>query len=347
MNTAYYSFVLTFLSFVGFAQKEYGNSITKEELKSHLYIYASDEFEGREAGTEGEKKAITFLSDYYQSIGVAPGNSDGTYFQHMKLRVDRKNIESTNVLAFIKGSEKPEEVLVITAHLDHVGKSRSGQVYNGADDDGSGTVAMLEVAEAFQKAVLDGKGPKRSILFLHVSAEEKGLLGSNYYTSYPVYPLDNTVVNLNIDMIGRVDDFHKDNPNYVYLIGSDILSKDLHEISEEMNAKYTQIELDYRYNDPTTIVNEFGRNTANCYYYRSDHYNFARHEIPVIFYFNGTHEDYHQPTDTIEKINFDMLERRSRLIFYTTWELANRKERIRLKSDINRIVENDCKAYDR
>jgi Zn-dependent M28 family amino/carboxypeptidase len=134
-------------------------------------------------------------------------------------------------LAFIEGSEKPNEILVITAHLDHIGVEKDGQINNGADDDGSGTVAILEIAEAFQQAVINGNGPKRSVLFLHVTAEEKGLLGSKYYTDNPVYPLEDTVANLNIDMIGRIDDLHKDNSNYIYLIGSDILSQDLHDVS--------------------------------------------------------------------------------------------------------------------
>ena len=149
--------------------------------------------------------------------------------------------------------------MVITSHLDHVGVNRDGSVNNGADDDGSGTTAMLEMAEAFQLAVNDGLRPKRSVLFLHVSAEEKGLLGSEYYSKNPTYPMEDTVANLNIDMIGRVDDLHKDNPNYLYIIGSDKLSQDLHDVNQSMNDKYVNLELDYRYNDPTTLVFEMGR----------------------------------------------------------------------------------------
>ena len=230
-------------------------------------------------------------------------------------------VDSENVVAFIKGSEKPDEILVISAHLDHEG-IRGDAVYNGADDDGSGTVALLEMAEAFKMAVNNGHGPKRSILFLHVTAEEKGLLGSKHYTdNAPVFPLENTVANLNIDMIGRVDEKHKDNKNYVYLIGSDRLSTELHNVSEAMNSKYINLNLDYTYND---------ENDKNRFYYRSDHYNFAKHNVPVIFYYNNTHADYHKPTDTPDKIEYDLLETRSRLIFYTAWELANREHRIRL-----------------
>ena len=227
-----------------------------------------------------------------------------------------KQISSENVVAFIEGSDKPNEILVISAHLDHEG-IKNGEIYNGADDDGSGTIAILEIAEAFKEAEKAGHGPKRSILFLHVTGEEKGLLGSRYYTDNdPIFPLENTVANLNIDMIGRTDPKRKEGDrNYIYLIGSDKLSTDLHNISEEVNKKYCNIELDYTFNDD---------NDPNRFYYRSDHYNFAKNNIPVIFYFNGTHDDYHRPSDTADKIEYDLLENRARLVFYTAWEIANR-----------------------
>jgi Zn-dependent M28 family amino/carboxypeptidase len=311
----------------------YAESITAKELKDHLYVYASDEFEGRETGTPGETVAINYLKSQYKALDIQGGMPNGDYFMPMTLNAYRENttIDCNNVLAYIEGSEKPEELLVITAHLDHIGVEDDGQINNGADDDGSGTVAILEIAEAFQMAAQAGVKPKRSILFLHVTGEEKGLLGSKFYTDNPVYPLENTVANLNIDMIGRIDDLHKDNPNYLYLIGSDILSQDLHDVSAAMNDAYINLDLDYRYNDPTTEVFERGRYIQNRYYYRSDHYNFAKNEVPVIFYFNGTHEDYHAPTDTVEKIEYDLLEKRTRLIFHTAWEIVNRDERLRLK----------------
>ena len=229
-------------------------------------------------------------------------------------------VTSENVVAYIKGSEKPDEIVVISAHLDHEG-IKNGAVYNGADDDGSGTIAIIEIAEAFKMAEKAGQGPKRSILFLHVTGEEKGLLGSRHYTDNdPIFPLENTVADLNIDMIGRTDPKRKKGDrNYIYLIGSDKLSTDLHTISEDVNKKYMNIELDYKYND---------ENDPNRFYYRSDHYNFAKNNIPVIFYFNGTHDDYHQPSDTADKIEYDLLENRTRLVFYTAWEVANRDARI-------------------
>ncbi|MBK6610881.1 MAG: M28 family peptidase [Sphingobacteriales bacterium] len=235
------------------------------------------------------------------------------------------DIAAKNVLGIIEGSDPSlkNEYIVITAHFDHLGK-RDNSIFYGADDDASGTSALLEMAQAFAQAKASGKGPRRSILFMPVSGEEKGLLGSAYYTdSEPVIPLAQTVCNLNIDMVGRVDDFHK-NGNYVYLIGSDKLSSDLHKISEAANDAYTQIELDYKYNS---------EKDPNQFYYRSDHYNFAKNNIPVIFYFNGTHKDYHQPSDTPDKINFEALQKRTQLVFYTAWELANRDKRIVVDSN--------------
>lgn len=236
------------------------------------------------------------------------------------VKKNREELISENVLAYMEGTEKPEELLVITAHYDHLGK-KGDKIFNGADDDGSGTTTLIELAEAFSLAKADGHGPKRSILFMTVSGEEKGLLGSEYYTDNPVFPLENTVANLNIDMIGRIDENHAPDSNYVYLIGSDKLSTELHALSEEMNKNYGGLELDYTYND---------ENDPNRFYYRSDHYNFAKNQIPVIFYFTGVHEDYHQPTDTVEKIMFTKTEKIARLVFHTAWEIANREGRLKV-----------------
>ncbi len=238
---------------------------------------------------------------------------------------EKEEWSSENVLGFLEGTDKKEEVVVITSHYDHVGfKEIDGKkiVYNGADDDGSGTVTVLELAEAFAQASKDGKRPRRSMLFMTVAGEELGLFGSQYYADNdPIFPLKNTVVDLNIDMVGRIgEEYQKDNnPNYVYLIGSDKLSTELHNLSEEVNKKTENIKLDYKYND---------ENDPNRFYYRSDHYNFAKNDIPIIFYFNGVHEDYHQPTDDVEKIHFPKMEKIGRLIFSTAWEIANREKRI-------------------
>lgn len=252
---------------------------------------------------------------------MVTNNTPKTVSTDVTISIESKSedVTSENVVAFIEGSEKPDEIIVISAHLDHEGV-KNGEIYNGADDDGSGTIAILEIAEAFKKALDDGHGPKRSILFLHVTGEEKGLLGSQYYSDIdPIFPLENTMVDLNIDMIGRTDPKHVGERNYIYLIGSDKISTELHNISEEVNKKYSNITLDYKYNN---------ENDPNRFYYRSDHYNFAKNNIPVIFYFNGTHADYHKPSDTPDKIEYDLLENRTRLVFYTAWELANRANKI-------------------
>ncbi len=301
----------------GAVAASFANTITPTDLETYLYIIASDEFEGRETGEEGQKKAAEYLKNFYVSKNIPSPLGGEDYFQDIPTEHLRPNLNpSENVVAFIEGTEKPDEIIVISAHYDHVGMSDS-QIYNGADDDGSGTVAILEIAEAFQKASESGNGPKRSILFLHVTGEEKGLLGSKFYVNFPIFPLANTVTNLNIDMIGRVDDAHSNNPNFVYLIGADKLSTELHTLSEKMNSKFTKLDLDYTYND---------ENDPNRYYYRSDHYNFAKNNIPIIFYFNGTHEDYHRPSDTPDKINYELLAKRTQLVFFTAWEIANREK---------------------
>ena len=466
--------------------KQLGETITSDELKEHLYIYASDEFEGRETGTEGQKKAVNYLKSNYEKLDISGALADESYFQKVPLKylksssasliinnetyseykdyvlingvasqsfniseivdlgygiesinysdykgLDVKNkvvliqagepvdqngnykvnnskevsvwgspsgfnekfnlaiekgakivllnddkilpryaaylkrksqsegsmvlatskinvpkflinktlfdqfksngnfkleiknqsipVDSENVAAFIKGSTHPNEVIVVSAHLDHEGV-KDEKVYNGADDDGSGTVAILEIAEAFKAAVKNGQRPKRSVLFLHVTGEEKGLLGSQYYTDFdPLFLIEDTVANLNIDMIGRTDPKRDGDRNYIYLIGSDRLSTELHDLSENVNKNFTNITLDYTYNALTD---------PNRFYERSDHYNFAKYDIPVIFYFNGTHDDYHQPSDTPDKIQYDLLENRTRLVFYTAWEIANRDKRL-------------------
>ncbi|MRX63897.1 M28 family peptidase [Maribacter luteus] len=486
------------------AETVYAATITSEELKEHLFVYASDEFEGRETGTRGEKKAAAYIKEQYKAMGIPAAKEDGDYYQqvplmrdvmptgelqingkeyklgedvlafeaaqgqfsnivyagygiddenysdfegidikgklvlvkfgepmnadgtykvtgttynskwskvsdaygkrskairehgglgmlyfddtnfsryqnyfnrrkkrssgklslkttdgptfinvvlnknvatalypdimntsiskdlntdlNLQLNADGGIVESENVVAFIKGSTKPNEYVVISAHLDHIGITDKGEINNGADDDGSGTVGLLEIAEAFKKAADAGKGPKRSVVFLHVTGEEKGLFGSQFYTDMqPIFPLKETVTNLNIDMIGRIDPKRDGNRNYIYLIGSNKLSSELHNLSEEVNKKYMDIELDYKYNDD---------HDPNRFYYRSDHYNFAKNNIPVIFYFNGTHDDYHRPSDTPDKINYDLLENRTRLIFHTAWEIANRDTRIKVDKDL-------------
>ena len=238
--------------------------------------------------------------------------------KYMKQAFSPIKNDSENVWAMIKGSEKPEEIIVISAHYDHLG-TKGDQIYNGADDNASGTTALLEISRAFKRAISMGLKPKRSILFLHFTGEEHGLYGSRYYTENPLFPLKNTIVDINIDMIGRQDKKHKDDNNYIYVIGSDRLSTELHQINETVNNLFVNLNLDYKYNK---------RNDPERIYYRSDHYNFAKRGVPSIFYFNGVHKDYHQTTDTPEKINIELMTKRIKLAFALTWNLSVKEQRI-------------------
>lgn len=230
------------------------------------------------------------------------------------------DVRAENVLGFLEGSDPKlkHEVLVVTGHYDHIGlvadPNAVDKVNNGADDDGSGTTGVLMLAEAFANAKKAGKGPKRSILFMTVVGEEKGLLGSEWYAEHPIFSIENTIANLNIDMIGRGDDDRPGDNNFVYIIGSNMLSDDLDRVGKKANADYVNIVLDEKYNN---------RTDPNRFYYRSDHYNFAKFGIPVIFYFNGVHKDYHAPGDEVSKIDFPMLAKRAQLVYFTAWELAN------------------------
>ena len=304
---------------------KYTNTIEASELQKLLFMYASSDFEGRATGEAGQKKAANFLKSYYKVRDISSPINDSIYYQYIPKSYFKREINATeNVLAFIKGKEKPEEVLIISAHYDHLG-IKDSLIYYGADDNGSGTVALLGIAQAFKMAEKDGLSPKRSVLFMHLTAEEIGLEGSRFYTENPLFLLDKTIANLNIDMIGRVDDNHKNNPHYLYLIGADRLSMELHLLSEKVNETFFHFALDYTYND---------KNDKHKYYYRSDHFNFAKHNIPVIFYFNGVHKDYHKPTDTADKIDYKLLEIRTKFIFATAWQLANRETKLLLNENM-------------
>ncbi len=247
----------------------------------------------------------------------------------MNLDKEIEAIEGSNVLGYIEGSDPvlKSEIVVVSAHYDHLGKRDGGKIFYGADDNASGSSTVIEICRAFAEAKKMGKGPRRSVVCVLVSGEEKGLLGSDYYTTFPIFPLKNTVCNVNIDMVGRIDDAHKNDPNYIYVIGSDRLSTDLHRINETVNERFTKLALDYKYNAP---------DDPNQFYYRSDHYNFAKNGIPAVFFFNGVHPDYHRTTDTPDKINFEKMEKIGRLAFATAWEIANRQARIVVDGDLEK-----------
>jgi Zn-dependent M28 family amino/carboxypeptidase len=263
-------------------------------------------------GTDG-KGLIQKMKTAPVAPSIYTANIDLGYTKTTKIA------HASNVLGVLEGTDKKDEYVIVTAHYDHVGKRNDSTIYYGADDDGSGTVSVMEMAEAFVKAKAAGKGPRRSIVFMTVSGEEKGLWGSEYYANHPIFPIEKTSVDLNIDMIGRIGSEYqkdKDSANYVYVIGDDKLSTELTPITEMVNSKYSKMKLDRKYNDPAD---------PNRFYYRSDHYNFAEKGIPVIFYFNGTHADYHRTTDTPDKINFKLMAKRAQFVFYTAWEMANRE----------------------
>jgi hypothetical protein len=293
-------------------------SLTRPEVRNEGVFYITPEISSKLLNTPIEKlsKAVDEEMKKSPLKKINPGSV--TY----KTSTEIKTVKTENVLGYLEGSDKKDELVIITSHYDHIGKRTKGEgdlINNGADDDGSGTVSVMELAKIFAKAKKDGKGPRRSMLFMTVAGEEQGLLGSEYYSENPVFPLEKTVVDLNIDMIGRRDSQHKDSAPYVYVIGSDKLSSTLHNLSESVNKTYTNLVFDYTYND---------QNHPDRLYYRSDHWNFARKNIPIIFYFDGIHEDYHKPSDEVEKIEFDLLAKRAQCVFYTAWEIANREERV-------------------
>lgn len=336
-------FSLILLTFTIKAQDlslKYSKTITEEDLKKQLSIIASDEMEGRETSTPGQYKAARFLANEFEKLGlkkIVPLYQYMSYFQWFDVYKTGKKQQlslnanessenyvqaaSMNVAGMIIGKSIPEEFIVISAHYDHIGIDSNGDINNGADDDGSGTAAVLEIAEAFVQAQKDGNGPERSILFLLVAGEEKGLLGSKYFTNVnPLIPLEKIVCDLNIDMIGRKDNKHE-TEEYLYLIGADKLSKELDNMSNTANKKYLNYEIDYTYNN---------MDDPNRFYYRSDHYNFAQKGIPIIFFFTGVHEDYHRPTDDVEKILFPKYCKITKYIFHIAWDVANLKHRIKL-----------------
>jgi peptidase M28-like protein/PA domain-containing protein len=294
--------------------------------KGNMYLNAFQKTIRPNTFYVSEKIAKAIMGEDYHAKDNA-NIQPKTYVADIMLQFSKATaqMQSSDVLGYMEGTDLKDELVVISAHYDHLGK-RDTVIYYGADDDGSGTVSVLEIAAAFAKAKSEGKGPRRSILFLANSGEEKGLWGSEFYSDHPVFPLDRTTVDLNIDMIGRIDDTRKkgDSTNYVYVVGDDKLSTDLKVISEGQNKKYTKLELDYKFNDPKD---------PERIYYRSDHFNFARKGVPIIFYYDGMLDrDYHKPTDTPDKINYDVMAKRAKLVFYTAWEMANRNDM--LKRDI-------------
>jgi YHS domain-containing protein len=234
-------------------------------------------------------------------------------------------LDTENIIGFIEGKDLKEELIIISAHYDHLGAEKGkekGQTYYfaGADDNASGVASLMELAKVFALAKKDGFAPRRSILFIATTGEEVGMLGSSYYADIePLFPISNVVANLNIDMIGREYIPKSNYPanNYVTIVGSDWISPVLHQTHEQANTTFTKLNLDYSYNS---------KRHPEEFFYRSDQYSFAKYDIPVIFYTSPDHKDYHKISDTAEKIDYQRVEKITKLIFHTTWQLANQEE---------------------
>lgn len=285
---------------------------------------------------QGEKRNATSLFEAVyggqpiESFELSPHK---TLSFTVKVKSDGSGTQ--NVVGVFEGSDPvlKNEYVALGAHYDHIGlvpPVNGDTINNGADDDGSGTTALLAMAEALSKATVK---PKRSVLFVWHAGEEKGLWGSRYFTDFPTIPLDRIVTQINLDMIGRSKKDGDTNPrntglsgpNGIYVIGSKMMSTELGELTETVNKEYLNLAYDFRYDDPTD---------PNRFFFRSDHYNYARKGIPIVFFFDGVHEDYHRPSDSVEKIDFQKMEKVTRTIYLTLWELATRATRPKIDKPV-------------
>lgn len=312
--------ISVFLTLIGLAQnmplrlmlnQDTEKSPSIENLKTHLQILVSDSFEGRCTATDGQRKAAAYIAlemERYGLIQVAKdSNGLASWYQtwpFVKRFGDNKkyHAHSDNVMGILPSTVPSNEYIVLSAHYDHLGIVKDS-LYNGADDNGTGTSALLELIRLHHNYV---PIREKNILFIFFSGEEKGLLGSKYFSENPVVPLESIYCNVNIDMIGRADSAHLVDSNYIYVIGSNRISTKLDSLLQSANAGERAMALDYTYNDP---------NDPLRLYERSDHYHFAKHGIPVAFFFSGLHPDYHKPSDDIEKINLEVLYWRMMLVF--------------------------------
>ena len=307
--------------------------ITSSRLKAHLEFIASDEMEGRDTPSRGLDTATLYIATQLKLWGAKPAGDNGTFFQTIDLSQFDPNLKNNprrfarNVVAIVPGTDSimSREYVAFGAHIDHLGLyngSGEDKIFNGADDDGSGTVAILEIAHAF----LTGPRPKRSALFVWHIGEEKGLWGSNYYVEHPTVDLSKIVTQLNIDMIGRsrpANDKTPSNgvltgPNEIYVVGSTKMSSDLQKASEISNRNYLNLKFNYKYDDPKDPEQIF---------YRSDHYNYARKGVPIIFYFDGVHQDYHGLDDEVDRIDFTKMVNVTRTVYALGFTLANNEKR--------------------
>lgn len=330
MKNIFYTFLLFTFVFascrkdVNIEQKptvdDIAKTITIADLQKRLNIIASADMEGRNTPSAGLEKAAVYITTQLDSFGVKPGNNGNYRFNYIAVSPASgvtTGYSAANIIGLVEGTDKKDEYVVVCAHYDHVGINAQGNIVYGADDNGSGTSGLLEIAEAFGTAKKKGLLPRRSIIFLAVSGEEKGLWGSAYYCKTPTYPLEKTSAAVNMDMIGRIATDYladKDSVNYTYVIGENKLSSEITSVIDSANMK-VNLKLDKKYNDPAD---------PNRVFYRSDQYSFAVKGVPVVFYFSGFHPDYHTPADTVDKIAFGILAKRVQLAFYTVWNIANK-----------------------
>ncbi len=312
-------------------------AVSVSELMAHVGFLASDPVQGREAGTPFEKVAAAYLIQQHKRFGHAPLLPQG-YVHAFPLRVQKKSseappppqkpkkgaaktpparpedlfetVEAWNVLALRRGSVHPTQYVILSAHYDHIGTNSRGEAFNGADDNGSGTAVLLEAARLLSLL----PPPKRSIVFFHTAAEEKGLLGAFRFVRDSLLPLDSIVAVVNTDMLGRTDTLHPPGANFLYSVGADRATPHLRALEEAVNALCCGWEIDRRYDDPKDPLKLF---------YRSDHYAFAKHGVPAVFYFGGLHEDYHGTGDDVEKLEPERLRRAAILTAALAWTLAN------------------------
>ena len=275
-------------------------------------------FFSREAAGEILEVSRRKLDKAMKTAGRPGGTGAGMYRGSLSVNTAKEcyPMNTENVLGYVEGTDLKEEAVVVVAHYDHLGR-RGDDIYFGADDNASGTAAVMEVAEAFATAERAGVRPRRSVIFLAVSAEELGLHGSRYYSEHPLVPLDRTYACVNIDMIGRVGRKADSGPDYVG--GMAYVSEDILEVART-GAELAAPELKFRMAYRERVSGG------------SDHYYFAREGIPSLFYFTGIHEDYHEPTDTPDKVLYDRMEGITRGIFATVWQLANRDEKWRIQN---------------
>lgn len=295
-------------------------TIRAEDIYERVAFLSADELAGRDTPSPGLETAAAYLVAQYEEMGLEPAGENGTFYQRypfaVRRIVDGSVVEEEsfppNVVAMVRGSDPRlrDEYVVLSAHFDHVGIGPAiagDSIYNGADDNGTGTAALLEIAEAFARLP---QAPRRSILFLHVSGEEHGLLGSEWYSDHPTVPLDRIVANVNVDMIGR------NSPDSIVVIGQGYSS-----LGDVVNAAAAANRTDLR----LTVTDDLW--PEERFFFRSDHLHFARNGVPAVFFFAGVHEDYHRPSDTVDKIDPDKTARVARLIYHTVASIANAADR--------------------